>query len=223
MASGAVETERINDIGDNLVTMSLTDGSAAHRYWSSAKLRAGAESARNLADAIHLLSALHGRHPGVIDFAAEKTALDAPRDWLLAAAEAFAVERAYLTRLVVAVGPLPGTPGQAETEAVIIAQRHALEMLAQSDRTGCALGAAFALVLDWAAVRELLDITAERFGIDRPACRLPRGAQTRLVASAVAQTAAVERALGFGSQQILVQHHGLWDLLEAREAARRGS
>ncbi|MGZ8285400.1 MAG: DUF6975 family protein [Allosphingosinicella sp.] len=30
----------------------------------------------------------------------------------------------------------------------------------------------------------------------------------------------VQRALLFGAQQILVQHHGLWDLLEARQQSR---
>lgn len=220
MASGAVETARINGVADNLVAMSLVDGSASHPYFASAALRSGPDCARNLADAVHLLSALHGRHPGVIDFAAEKTMLDAPRGWLTAAAEAFAVERAYLTRLVVAAGPLPSTPGQAETEAVVIAQRHALEMLARSDRTGCALGAAFALVLDWTAIRAVLDVAAERFGVDRPTPLLPDEMENRTVTMAVAHSAAIERAIGFGSQQILVQHRGLWDLLEARKAAR---
>ena len=40
-------------------------------------------------------------------------------------------ERATLVKLVAAVGPLPSTPGQAETEAAIAGQRHALDMLAR--------------------------------------------------------------------------------------------
>jgi hypothetical protein len=31
---------------------------------------------------------------------------------------------------------------------------------------------------------------------------------------------AMERAISFGAQQILAQHRGLWDLLEARQLAR---
>src|SRR3712207_9063643 len=37
------------------------------------------------------------------------------------------------------------------------------------------------------------------------------------LADAYASSAAVQRALLFGAEQILVQHHGLWDLLEARQ------
>ena len=57
-----------------------------------------------------------------------------------------------LARLVVAAGPMPSTPNHAEAESAINTQRHALDMLSQSDRNGCAIGAAFALALDWAAM-----------------------------------------------------------------------
>ncbi|MGL1227216.1 DUF6975 family protein, partial [Vibrio parahaemolyticus] len=36
--------------------------------------------------------------------------------WLAVATQAFGVERAYLARLTAAVGPLPSTPGQAESD-----------------------------------------------------------------------------------------------------------
>ena len=39
---------------------------------------------------------------------------------------------------------MPSTPGAAETEASLVAARHALETLAMSERNGCALGAATA-------------------------------------------------------------------------------
>jgi hypothetical protein len=38
-----------------------------------------------------------------------------------------------------------------------------------------------------------------------------------------AGTPAIERAILFGAQQLLVQHRGLWDLLEARAEARVGT
>ena len=63
------------------------------------------------------------------------------------------VERAYLTRLSVAVGAIPSTPGGADSETAILAQRAALATLAQSDRRGCALGAALAFAADWASIR----------------------------------------------------------------------
>lgn len=207
-------------LGDQIVGMVAAEGSAAHGYARRPARRADRHGTRDLADAAHYLCVLHGRFPGVIDYAAERSPFPAAADWLAAAAAGFTQERAYLAKLVVAAGPLPSTPGQAESEAAVLAQRHALGMLAQSDRTGCALGAAVAMVLDWKAVRAVLDGAAGRFGVPVARLELPDGAATRAMVDAVAASAAMERALRFGAQQILVQHRGLWDLLETRQGAR---
>ena len=177
---------------------------------------------RDLADAIHFLCMLHGRHPGVIDYAIEHSATNAASEWTAVAAEAFARERAYLIRLVSAAGPLPSTPGQAECDIAVEGQRHALDMLAQSDRNGCAAGAAIALVLDWRAVRTILDVAGERLGIPAAASGLTPVTETASVVAALASEAPVERAMVFGARQLLAQHRGLWDLLEARASARPG-
>lgn len=216
----AIETAHSEQVADLLVSLVHADGSFGHRYPVAEQLTSGRDAVRNLADAAHYLCVLHGRFPGVIDHAVGKTAHPAATGWLSAAAEAFAAERSLLTRLAVATGPLPSTPGQAECEAAVLQQRHALEMLAQSDRSGCALGAAFALALDWRAVRDVLDAAARRVGIEPQACTLPDEEETRTVAMTVAESASFERAMSFGAQQLLAQHRGLWDLLEAREAAR---
>src|SRR5205085_7168323 len=93
--------------------------------------------------------------------------------WLAEASESFERERLYLVRLTSAVGPLPSTPGAAETESSLVAARHALETLANSERKGCALGAATALIGDWWPIRRLLDRAASRVGIQCPAPSLP--------------------------------------------------
>jgi hypothetical protein len=198
-------------------------GSAAHPYFSSATLVSGPDSARNLADAVHFLCVLHGRHPGVVDLAAGRIAEAPARAWLTRASEALAVERLYLTRLAVAVGPVPSTPGGASSEAAVIAQRSALGTLAQSDRKGCALGAALAFAADWAPIRRLLDSAAQRVGIDIPPCRVGEDGELQPVADGVVDAASTERALLFGAQQLALQHRGLWDLLEARQQARIGT
>ena len=41
------------------------------------------------------------------------------------------------------------------------------------------------------------------------------------VATRAAETPGIERAILFGAQQLLIQHRGLWDLLETRHSARR--
>jgi hypothetical protein len=196
-------------------------GSGIHRYVSSSLLRSGPNAARNLADAVHYLTVLHGRLPSVVDLASMKVTLAQSKGWLAAAAPGFALERTYLTRLVVAAGPLPSTPGQADCEAAVVSQHHAVEMLARSERAGCAPGAAIGLAMDWAAIRPVLDAAADRFGLPRMECQLPSADATRDYAVALAETPAIERAMRFGMEQILIQHTGLWNLLESREHARQ--
>lgn len=198
-----------------------TDGSALHPHLRA--LRAGALPRRDLADAVHHVARLHGRHPGLIDFATAHGRRPLECDWIEAAAESFVAERAYLVRLVAAAGPLPSTPGHAESEAAAAAQRHALDMLAQSDRAGCATGAAVALAIDWVSIRSVLDRAATSFGLDPVPARLPIPEETVSVVDALAREAAHERAMLFGAQQVFAQHRGLWDLLEARASARNRS
>lgn len=195
-----------------------SDGSANHPYL--ADLAENLEPLRDLADAAHFICVLHGRHPGLVDYALDHARVSLERDWLEAAADAFATERAYLVRIVAAAGPLPSTPGHAESEAAAHAQRHALDMLAQSDRAGCAAGAALALAIDWATIREVLDAVARRLGMTIPVSTLPLAEETVSVVDALAREASMERAMLFGAQQVFAQHRGLWDLLEARASAR---
>lgn len=218
--SQAIERARSEQTADLLVALVDAEGTASHTYPAAPELISGREAVRNLADAAHYLCMLHGRFPGVIDHAAAKTVHPAAQGWLATAAEAFAAERSLLTRLAVAAGPLPSTPGQAECDAAVLQQRHALEMLSQSERSGCALGAAVALALDWRAVRRVLDAAARRVSIEPQASTLPSEDETRTVAMIVAESAAYERAMAFGAQQLLAQHRGLWDLLESRQSAR---
>jgi hypothetical protein len=218
--SQAIEQALSAQTADLLVSLVAAEGSAAHAYLNAPELLRGRETVRNLADAAHYLCVLHGRFPGVIDHAAAKTRHPAAAGWLSAAAEAFAAERSLLTRLAVATGPLPSTPGQAECETAVLQQRHALDMLSQSERAGCALGAAVALALDWRAIRTVLDAAARRVSIEPQACVLPDEDETRTVAMIAADTPSFERAMAFGAQQLLAQHRGLWDLLEVRQGAR---
>ena len=150
---------RGDDIAQILDMLVRADGSYSHSYLAQASQDARSRDGLglpDLADAAYYLCLLHGRHPGVIDHAATRSVDNAARRWLIEAADAFARERAYLTQVTVAAGPAPSTAGQSSCETIVSQQRHALDMLAQSDRRGCAMGAAIALVLDWRAVRKLL-------------------------------------------------------------------
>jgi len=212
---------RNENVSDVVAAVTIAEGTESHSYPAEHTPSLLTGSLTNLADAVHYMCLLHGRHPGVIDHAAVRTADNAARSWLIRAADGFAAERAYLTQLVVAVGPLPSTAGQDSSETAVTQQRHALDMLAQSDRRGCALGAAVALVLDWSAVRRILDIAALRVGIEPRRSLLPDVSSTRAVLEALAgDDPAVARAAQFGAIQMLRQHRGLWDLLQARAFVR---
>ncbi|QNM83935.1 hypothetical protein H8M03_01010 [Sphingomonas sabuli] len=196
------------------------DGTARHPHLAALIEASGPHAARDLADAVHLLCSVHGQHPGMIEQALALTPAGAANSWLARAAGAFERERLYLLRLTAAVGPLPSTPGAAQTEATLTAQRHAVEILARSERRGCALGAATALVSDWWPVRRLLDHAASRLGVEAPAPSLPDEQSILAAIDGECDTLASERALGFGCEQMLLQNRGLFDLLEARTEAR---
>ncbi|MEA3390918.1 DUF6975 family protein [Sphingobium sp. CCH11-B1] len=221
--SEAAPRYQFGDIARVLEALVAADGTAAHAYANRAATGVSREallSLADLADAAYYLCLLHGRHPGVVDHAATRSADNEARQWLIEAADGFARERAYLTQVTVAAGPAPSTAGQADCETVVSQQRHALDMLAQSDRRGCAMGAAMALVLDWRAVRHVLDMAAIRAGIEPQPCALPDRAETLAVARAIGGDDAIDRAIQFGARQLLNQHRGLWDLLAARADLR---
>ena len=196
------------------------DGCARHPHLNALLEASGPHTGRDFSDAVHLLCSLHGRYPGLIELALQHNPAGPAQTWLARASEAFERERLYVVRLTSAVGPLPSTPGAAETESSLVSARHALETLAHSERKGCSLGAATALVGDWWPIRRLLDRAATRVGLQCPAPSLPDEASVVEVIGLACDGAASERALAFGSEQLLLQHRGLFDLLEARAAAR---
>lgn len=201
-----------------LTALLANDGSGAAA--ALARLSSLRAPLRDVADAVHCLCLLHGHHPGPIDTARDRATSPIAREWLAIAADGFAGEREWLARLVSAVGPMPSTVNQIATETAIGTQRHAIEMLATSDRRGCALGAAAALVLDWRDVRVLLDRVGERLGLTPPPSRLPTLAGSRELLRTAPITPEQSRAFHFGAQQMLAQQRGLWSLVDARSEAR---
>jgi hypothetical protein len=196
------------------------EGCARHPYLNAILEASGPHSGRDMADAVHLLCNLHGHYPGLIEIALQRCPKGDVEAWLARASESFERERLYLVRLTSAVGPMPSTPGAAATEASLLAARHALETLAMSERNGCALGAATALVGDWWPIRRLLDRAAARMSVDCPAPSLPDEVSMIEVIEAATAVPASGRALAFGGEQMLLQHRALFDLLEARAEAR---
>jgi hypothetical protein len=220
MASAPVQLASAGRAGDLLLACVTAHGSTSHPYLRSEELLKGPFASRNLADIVHFLCVLHGRHPGVIDHAANHTVEPLGRSWLSQLLDGFADERAFLTRLAVIVGPLPSTPGAGDNDAVLQAQRQAITLLAQSERNGCALGAAMAVTIEWRTIRSVLNAAASRFGFDVPDYALPEADTVRGLANEIDSSAGIRRAMLFGAEQVALQHRGLCDLLEARQDAR---
>ena len=220
MASVLVQRKSGGRAGDQLLACVTEHGSTSHPYLRSDELLKGRFASRNLADLVHFLSSLHARFPGVIDHAANRSVEPEARAWFAQATEAFVAERTLLTRLAVAVGPLPSTPGAADSDSVLRAQHHAIGMLAQSERNGCALGAAMALVIEWHTLRAPLNAAATRFGVEAPLIGLASIEEIRALADSLGENDALRRAMMFGAEQIALQHRGLCDLLDARQSAR---
>jgi hypothetical protein len=196
------------------------DGLANHPYVAALLAAQGMKAGRDLADAVHLLCAIHGRYPGLVAIAAARAADTAVGTWLRQVEAAFEIERHYLLRLTASVGPIPSTPGAAQCEASLVAARHAIETLGHSERDGCALGAASALLGDWRAVRPILDRAASRVALDMPTAVLPSDDDVFAAMDHAAVSPAPARAMAFGAEQLLLQHRALFKLLEARADAR---
>jgi len=201
----------------------VKDGSEAHAHVRTLMALAADPMAQPLpllADAVHYLGLLHGQFPAVMDYAATHIIDNAARQWLIDACDAFAQERAYIARLAVELGPVPSTPGHHNSDATVLQLRHAVEMLAQSERHGCALGAATTLAIDWIAIRRLLDHAAIRTGLEPVQSALPDKVETLHVLRALDATELTTRAIRFGGRQLLHQHNSLWSMLESRAETR---
>lgn len=221
--------ELVSDFGSLFVDAVLGDGSLAviaplAGFITEGSMRPDLRSpykyARGalVADVAHFINISHGRHPGVIDYAAHKITDDAARKWLIRAIDAFAVERACLNALTVAAGPERRHSGENKVAALISGQAKNFEMLASSDRKGCPAGAAIAFVIDWQRSRPLLSAVALHVGLDVPPCTLPSADECSDVAEKLGATESYCRAMRFGADQILAQQRGLWQLIAARHA-----
>lgn len=204
----------------SLIGHVYSHGSASAAYFQSINSDSEKLNGADIADIAHYLCMLHGRHPGIVDHAATKTVDDAARQWFVEAMDGFTAERAFLTKLTVAAGPCSGVGCDDQSNAAILGQRKALEMIAQSERNGCALGAVLALILEWHAIRPILDRIALRLEVEPRATILPTTEATLALGDITAKSKAVERAIYFGTDQLLAQHRGLWDLLGARHRLR---
>lgn len=207
-----------NFVSDLLGLLS-TSGSASHEFVALLNRNPHMIARPTLADVMHHLGILHGRRPGMFDIIANASPAIC-NDWLLAASRCFAAERDLIARLVVALGPPPSRIGQTRVSVAVDAARNALLTLAGSERLGCAIGAASALLLDWENIALFLRQLAVRFeipGHDKIS-PWPDRAATIAVLEAAAGLPSGPRAVAFGFKTLLAQHQAFWDIVQTRAA-----
>jgi len=216
-----------SDLGDGFVRTILSDGSLGVTAPLAAflgnggdrpDLRPHAKAARAalLADIAHFMHISHGRHPGIIDYAAQKIVDDAARSWLVGAIDGFSAERTFLNKLTVTAGPIRRLQGQDKVNTLIESQAKNFQMLATSDRKGCPAGAAIAFLVDWHQTRPLLDMVAYEMGIAPTPAALPSVNACAALAGKLDDGGSYRRAMAFGAHQTLEQMRGLWRLIAAR-------
>jgi hypothetical protein len=217
------------DFGESLLRFASLDGSAPvvaplQKFLTvsqeSRDLRLPIKAVRPalIADIAHFLCISHGRHPGIVDHAATKIIDESARAWLVQATNAFASERTFLNKLTVAAGPITRQFGQETITALLTNQAKSFEMLATSDRQGCAVGAAVAFVIDWQTTRPLLDQAALALGLEPTKIDLPDANQCLQLVDSLSDSTAKRRAMTFGAEQLLAQQRGLWRLIDSRHA-----
>ena len=216
-----------SDLGGTFVRTILSDGSLAitapltaflENRGARPDLRPHAKTARAalLADIAHFMHISHGRHPGIIDHAAQKISDDSAGSWLIAAIDGFAAEQSFLNKLTVTAGPIRRLHGQDKVNAVIESQAKNFQMLATSNRKGCPAGAAIAFLVDWHQTRPLLDMVAHEMGLAPTTATLPSVSACAALAGKLDDGGSYRRAMAFGAYQTLEQMRGLWRLIAAR-------
>ena len=214
------ETRLSASVQSSLLDHVSEHGSYSSPYFAKISNNFAVLDTADVADIAHFFCVLHGRHPGVVDHASIKTTEEEAREWFVKAMDGFAAERAFLTKLTVSAGPISGVSANDQSNATVTAQCKALEMLSQSDRSGCALGASLALILDWQSIRSVLEQIALKLDVEPRQWPLPSVETTEALNAQLSQSPAMARAINFGVDQILSQHRGLWQLLEARRNVR---
>lgn len=219
--------ELLDNVGAAFVRTTLADGSVVAiapllgflaNGDDQPYLRSPSKTARAalFADIAHFMNISHGGYPGIIEHAASKITDNAARKWLVDAIDAMLSERTFLNRLTVTAGPIRRLRGQNELDALVLGLAKSFQMLATSDRKGCAAGTAIAFVIDWHQTRPLLDIVASEIGLTPSRVEFPSVVECEQLVQNLDHDASYRRAMAFGAEQTLAQQRRLWQLIVAR-------
>ncbi len=176
----------------------------------------------DIADVAHYLCLLHGRYPGLMDNLADRMVASGD-NFFSELAERFTAERRLLTDLTVAAGPIGRLLGEDRSMNIVEQLRVSIDLLARSDREGCALGAAAAMLTEWKHIRPALNAVASRLSVKTAEFDYDALSAQMLERVASYPEKRHQRAIAFGVKQLCHQHEQFWLLLNNRCAARRAA
>ncbi|MGJ3626336.1 DUF6975 family protein [Sphingomonas sp. MMS24-JH45] len=207
--------------GPAMALLSLVDNDGSGRADHVRALLSPPAPLRDLSDAVHALCVLHGIFPGFVDQTRSACTETQLTPWLDVAAATIAQERALLSfARPPPSGRCPPRPARRRRRAPSwhCGTRSACSpgRIARAVRPGRLI----AFVLDWQAIRGVLDIAASRHATRSDQGFDPLMRRTHALLHRYDPAVGQVRAMMFGAQQLLAQHRGLWHLLEARASAR---
>ncbi len=219
LSSMTGDTTEHSDLRSLFIDLLQKQGSSQHPHQQRLKADGviGLNSA--LLDAVHHIVLIHGRFPGLFEEARRNSPPSAEHfGWLRALAAGFSRERLMLAQLLAHSPSTPAQPTSIEGQLSFEAFGRDILALSRSERPGCALGAAFALALDWASIRAVLDRASALFEYSAPPTSMPSDEQ--IFENLAHVDPDLERAMLFGAKELLLRHERLWAMLEARHWAR---
>jgi len=177
-------------------------------------------SGADVADIAHILTIVHGSLPTVFELASAHAPSGHLRELLFAASESFQAWRRFLALLTSKAGPAPSCLNDDVHMVSLVQLKHAIQLLASSERRGCAVGAATAMLADWHLTIPPLLSCASRFGIGH---HLPSPPQVNEIIAGIEQTEPTTselRAMTFGASQFYHMDDEIFLHLRARRQAR---
>lgn len=207
------------DLRALFIELLQNQGSSQHPFQRRLRADGFVELDSALIDAVRHIAFIHGRFPGLFEEAQRNSPPSAEYSgWLRAMAADFSRERLMLAKLLAHSPSSQAQPTSIAEQLSFEAFGRDLLALSRSERPGCALGAAIALALDWNSIRAVLDRASALFEYSAPPTSMP--SDEEIFEKLVNLDPALERALLFGANELLLRHERLWGILEARHWAR---
>lgn len=177
----------------------------------------------DVADLAHALTVTHGGLPNIFDLASLRSDAQSLRNHLVTCSNSFQDWRRFLSALTSKAGPAPSLTDDAAHMVSLVQTKQGIQLLGESERKGCAIGAAFAMLNDWQIVLPESFKFAARLDIVEGIALPPRTSAIIEEMECLEPSAAELRAMSFGADQFYQLNDAFFRHLEARRKARKAT